>query len=425
VQYLSDSTQIDFEIILLDLKHYILFMQEYFPYNIQRKWIHLVALPYFFINALSKIHWGEKESITEIIIDDWYKNSTDSFYGRELVTRLSSNWRTFVVNIQSLTEIDLKTFMRIIPPFVLSFINATHILKVHGMDLRRYTYTFYKNVMEGNAIKKHYKAKLVISGNDNGMSIIKAKAAGADILLIHNGVRIPYCSHFCFKYADYNISMENMHILQARINQGCKFINYYLLGSVRLHNFLRQNSDVDLPLIYDVLWVSTCGLCDYDSKMNGYYLSTDEHKAIRIFNQFVDESSIRAAYQCRYPNEIDDLRKLGLFNNNIVYIERKGEGVYQSVAQSKVVLSSFSTVCLEAMAMGNKVGFVNLSGNKYINLIYKDLAIEYTGEGNLSFVDFYNEIRDREIDYTNYIKQSASYVNELIDIVDQAVKNGQ
>lgn len=423
VQHLADSTKIKYEIILLDLKRHILCNQEYSPSHTQQRLIHLLIFPYFFVNALSKVRWKKSKSISEIIIDDWYKNSAETFYGRELIMRLSSNWRTLVVNYQSLAEIELTTFITTIPAFVRSFFHTNCIMKAYGIDLRRYTYSFYTKILEGRTIEKYYEPKLVISGNDNGMSVVKAKAAGADVLLIQNGLR-PYWSDSCFKFADYYISMGTERIIQTRTDQGCYFKSCYSLGSLRLYNFLRQSGNIKLALLYDVLWVSTCDLCAYDSTLNGYYLATDEHKAIRKFNELVEKNSLRAAYQCRYANETDDLRKLGLFNEKVTYIERGSKCVYQSVAESSVVFSSWSTVCHEAMAMKKKIGFVNLSGNDYINYPFKELGIEYTGKGNLSPEDFLAGIRGREFDYKNYIKQSTEYVDELIDIVDRAVKHG-
>lgn len=337
---------------------------------------------------------------------------------------MSSKWRTLVVDFQSLSEIDVTIFITTIPAFLRSFFHASSIMKACGIDLRRYTYTFYKIILEGKTIEKHYEPKLVISGNDNGMSVVKAKAAGADVLLIQNGLR-PYRSESCFKFADYYISMGTERILQARTDQGCYFKSCYSLGSLRLYNFLRQSGNINLALLYDVLWVSSCGLCDYDSILNGYYLATDEHKAIRIFNELVEKNSLRAAYQCRYANETDDLRKLGLFSEKVTYIEGGSKCVYQSVAESIVVFSSWSTVCHEAMALGKKIGFINLSGNDHINYTFKDLEIEYTGKSNLSPEEFLAGIRDREFDYKNYMKQSTSYVDELIGIVDRALMYGR
>jgi hypothetical protein len=420
VQYLADSTKVTFEIILIDLKRYILCNQEYSPSHIRKKLVHLLVLPFYFVNALSKIRWKRSKSNGEILIDDWYKNSAETFYGRELISRLNANWRTLAVDFQSLAEVDLRTFISTIPAFVRSFFHASKILKAYGIDLRRYTYSFFTKILEGKTIEKYYRPKLVISGNDNDMSVVKAKAAGAAVLLIQNGLR-PYWSNSCFKFADYYISMGTDRILKARTDQGCQFKRCYSLGSLRLYNYLQQSGNVNSVLLYDVLWVSTCGLGDYDSTLKSYYLATDEHKAIRTFNDLVDKKNLRAAYQCRYTNEMFDLRRLGLFNDKVTYIEAGSKSVYQSVAESSVVFSSWSTVCHEAMGLKKKIGFVNLSGNDYVNYIFEELAIEYTGKGDFSPEDFFVEIKGREFDYNNYMIQSSSYVDELIGVVGRAL----
>jgi hypothetical protein len=422
VRYLADSSKIDFGIVLRDLKNYILVAQQYYPHYVRRKPVNMLFLPYFFVNALKNLCLKKDNDKKEILIDDWFENSTEGFYGPELVNKLNLLWDTLLVNFNTIREINFKVFVSTTPMFIYSFLRALRAGRKSGLDLRRYTYSFYTKVMKGKTIAKNYRPKLVISGNDNGLFVITAKAAGADVLFIDNGLRWPYFSEFCFKYADYNISLEAEHIFQTRTGQGCYIKNNYTLGSLRLYNYLHQNNSAGLPVLYDVLWISTyTGICDYDSPLNGYYLATDEQQAIKVFNDIIENKSLNAAYQCRYADEIKDLKKLGLFSEKITYVEITAKSVYQSIAESKIVLTSWSTACHEAMALGKQVGFINLSGNEYINFIYKDLAIEYTGEDDRSPGEFFDSISERMLDYSNFIKQSPCYADELISIVKRAI----
>ena len=422
VQYLADSAQINFEIVLRDLKNYILVAQQYYPHYVKRTLVNMLFLPYFFVNALKSLSLKKDNGKKEIIIDDWFENSTEGFYGPELVSRLRSLWDILFLNFNSIKEIDFKVFISTIPMFMYSFLWAFRAGRKNRIDLRRYTCSFYTKVMKGKTIAKHFQPKLVISGNDNGLFIITAKAAGADVLFIDNGLRWPYFSEFCFKYADYNVSLEAEYVFKTRTSQGCYFKNNYTLGSLRLYNYLHQINSADLPVLHDVLWISTyTGICNYDSPLNGYYLATDEQKAIKVFNDIINKRSLKAAYQCRYADEIKDLTRLGLFKEKVTYVEIGTKSVYQSIVESKIVLTSWSTACHEAMALGKRVGFINLSGNEYINFIYKDLAIEYTGKDGCSIEDFFESINTRELNYNNFIQQSPRYVDELISIITKAI----
>jgi hypothetical protein len=422
VQYLSSSSKIDSDIVLRDLKNYILVAQQYYPHYVRKEIVNMLFLPYFFLNSLKHLCLRKKNEQKDVIVDDWFENSTEGFYGQELVGRVNSLWSTLIVNFNTITDIDFKIFASTIPKFLYSFLLAVRAIRKNSIDLRRYTYSFFTKTMKGKTIAKKYRPKLIISGNDNGLFIITAKAAGADVLLIDNGLRWPYFSEFCFKYADYNVSLETDHIFRTRSGQGCYFKHNYTLGSLRLYNYLYTCDKIDLPIFYDVLWISTyTGICNYNSPLNGYYLATDEQKAIRVFNEIIERSGLRAAYQCRYANEISDLQRLGLFNEKITYIEIETKSVYQSIMESKIVLTSWSTACYEAMALGKRVGFINLSGNEYINFIYKDLGIEYTGQNSCSPWDYFKSIRASIPDYHYFIQQSSCYVDELMLVIKAAV----
>lgn len=425
-QYLSDASNISIDIILRDLKSYILVAQQYYPHYVRKRIVNILFLPFFFLKTLQNLSFKRKSENKRVIVDDWFENSTDGFYGRELVNRINLLYSTLIVNFNNIMEIDFKIFLSTIKKFLYAFVLANRALEKNNIDLRRYTYSFFTRVMKGKTLAINYSPRLVISGNDNGLFVIMAKAAEADVLLISNGLRWPYFSEFCFKYADYNVSLEADNIFKTRSSQGCYFKHNYTLGSLRLHNYLQIRDKINFPLLYDVLWISTyTGLCNYQNPLNGYYLATDEHKAVMAFNEIVEKNNLRAAYQCRYADEVMDLQKLGLFKEGITYIEVGTKTVYQSIMESEIVLTSWSTACFEAMALNKRVGFINLSGNEYINTIYKDLGIVFNDRNGCSPSEFYKLISASTPDYYYFIQQNSMYIDELMIVIKKALGEGE
>ena len=287
---------------------------------------------------------------------------------------------------------------------------------------------FFSNYLSGLKIGKECQPRLVISGNDNGFSRIKAKSAGADIVLIQNGIRPPV-GDSAFSYADHYFSMAAKKITDLRMGTGCIFKNVYFFGSLRLYNFLRSGQGVSRngQILYDFLFVQAFEI-PYapDEKFYGNFYSTNnEIKLIKEVNKLASCGELKIAFQFRGKSTLEELKKLGLFSERITYIINKQQSVYASVLASDVVMSPISTLSLEAMALNKKVFFVNLSGNPEIFQDYKDLGVEYKkpegfdASGDKTYLgDCINEVRKQSKDYKPYIFQNPEYVRDFAAVID-------
>ncbi|MFA5089592.1 MAG: hypothetical protein WC510_01005 [Candidatus Omnitrophota bacterium] len=418
VLMISSILKIDYQVILVDLKRYLMISQEYYPHNIQKKCLHYFLLPYFvFRNIVNSFHYARIKH-SDIIIDSWYPDSLDTFYGQELIGKLLKKYRCIVLNFMNLKSIDFIDFFRYFPEFIRCFLFSLLIIKKHGIDLRRYTFSLFFDFLRGRFVKSHYKPRMIISGNDNGLSVIKSKASGAGMFLIQNGLR-DYSADSSFKYADHYVSMGEKCVINMRQETGCIFKNIYTFGSLRLHNFLSGSGDLESDILYDVLWVSTYNLFDNENiaSKSGYCSMDSYYSAIRLINGLALNNPYRVAFQCRYEREVEDLRKLGLFCERIIYINNLQKSVYQSVLESDIILTAVSTVSLEAMALKKKIGLINLSDNRILNHVYRGLGIEYNLNSRITLEEFIESLRNKVLNFKDYIRQDPCYAEDLLGAV--------
>lgn len=423
VKMLACISRIDYEIVLIELKRYLMLSREYFPDNIRVRFIYAFLLPYFILGGIPRIFFNKCRKDADIIIDDCSINSADNLYGRELMNVLNRDHKCLMSNFRELKKINMVDLLNYCLSFAKSFLFARHIRKRHGIDLRRYVFSFFSDFLSGLCIKRCYQPKLVISWNDNGLAIIKAKACGADILLIQNGLR-DHSGDASFKYADYYISIGTRYPIETRVETGCIFKKIYSLGSLRMYNFLKNAKNKKIDILYDLLWVGGWDLCGPENIFlkSKYYSMEAHYKALRLINDFAIRTNLRVAYHCRYECEIEDLKKLGLFCDKITYFKNSQKNVYQSVLESDIILSCVSTVSLEALGLGKKVGFINLSENNIINLTYRNLDVEYNLNSGITFEEFIRKIREKEFNFNDYAIQNPNYVEVLSKIVTEALK---
>ena len=146
-----------------------------------------------------------------------------------------------------------------------------------------------------------------------------------------------------------------------------------------------------------------------------------ECEAIKLLIAYAEKNSVKIAYQCQFNDEVRELEEMGLKSTNINYITQQDQSVYVTLSQSRIVLSPYSTICTEAMKLGKKVGFVNLSGNDYINYAFKNLDIEFNLRSRISFEDFINKIENWQGNYGDFAVQDQMYIHSLLKIIKNAI----
>ena len=424
VTELSKTSGVSYNVVLIDVKRYIMHSFEYSPEKLRRKVQNIFLLPAFCVYLLAHISL-KKADKSEVLIDNFHPDLLSTLYGEELVSSVKRRYNCICAPFTGFGGISPGDFLRSLPYIVKCFFKCKVISKEHGVDLRNYLCLFFFHYLTGLKLKG-IGLKLVISGNDNGFPVIKARSAGIKIILIQNGSR-SLLSDSSFCYCDHYVSMCEEKLISCRRLTGCVFLNVHMFGSIRMYNFLKSIKDTtDIEPIYDILFVDAWSLMNGDDLnytcFERYYSINAEIKLIKLVNEIASKG-LKVAYHCREDDlKIKQLRRLGIFSENVHYIKKSDESVYSAVLRSKIILSCNSTVDLEAMALGRKVCFANLSGNRYINYPYKDLDIEYTPERGISLFDYIGRIEKQDKDYSGYIRQNPRYVDDLLSIIEQEVR---
>lgn len=434
IKKLSLMSGIDKEIIAISFQRFCMAYIEYYPNVLQQNiFFDMVASP---LKLLSKIIYNliknrakfyKSITTSNIIIDGWFVNDSikiEEFYGYNFFEKLKiDNLGYSIFTLKDWQFYDCS-MMRYVWKQLFFFKTAFEIKKKYGFSIAKYIEIFFLDFIKGKSISKYTNIKLVVSGNDNGFFPILAKSMNADIILIQNGNR-PYMGDSCFSYADVYVSMGGKAIQQSRVNMGCKFNEVYPFGSFRLDSFLLSiDNKIPDKNIYDIIFVEGWELYYKNSVFNILYNCSLEQKIVEILNLLASKTDYKIAYQSRNKNALKYLIDNGLTSDNITYFESPTNLVYEAVIKSKLVLSSWSTVCLEAMALNKKVGFVNFSENKNLNLAFEKLNIEWTDYNYERFEKFINRlITENAPDYSDYIIQEKDFANKLVDIIYQRICN--
>lgn len=381
-------------LVWLDIKSYLMRNHEFYPHRLAPKAANALA-PFYFL--LRSGPWAGREvPRADVIIDDMCNDPIETLYTPELKTLLDGMASCLLHDVSRTQGPGLLTRLRHLPGFLRAQRTCRAIRRRHGIDLRQYLVSFFKKFLAGRFLKDRCGAKLVVSGNDNDFPFILAKAAGARILLIQNGMR-HMGGHFCFRHADVYVSMGDVPLAAASGFQGSDFAEIKSLGSIRVHAY-RAGRPLPRPA-YDLLWVSTWepeSNHEWSVRWAHWFSREAELEAARLLHEFADRSDLRIAYHCRYDEELKDLEAHGIGSSRVTHLTNRQQHVYESVLMSDTVLSPLSTVSLEALALGKKAGFVNLSGNELVNYGFRDLGLEYGAGRDASFASFVARIRAQD-----------------------------
>lgn len=418
IEVLSKVSNIEDKVIACTIKRYLMIKQQEIQGGIANtRNTSLIYIIVKFIKLFIKSFISRKNSKkVDIIIDSWYPDSENTFYGTELVNLIKNRTTGILFDVRRYKSVLISDIIKhfFVMPDIMKSNNR--LKKAYNVDLTEYIGEFISYLIIGLAIKKAYSPKVIVSGNDNGFPEILAKAAGAKILLIQNGGRL-CLSDSSFKYADACILFGASKIENLILGMKNQYSTMYHLGSIRLYYFLREYKG-DRTKKYDILWVTSYNLMKPNGFMEGVIPTEYELQTIKLL------SSIRHKYkivhQCRYDDEIKDLKKLGLFFEEIDYIKNCESSVYESILKSDMTLSLCSSVNYEALALNKKIGFINLSGNNLPNVVFSELALEYNNESRITFEEFIDGLMNKNIsNKSEYILQSNNFAEEVFRIINK------
>jgi glycosyltransferase involved in cell wall biosynthesis len=406
---LADAVGIEYDLVALDFKRYLLYTDEYYPDLLEKGPLYLArgvaALAYL---ALRGVRGGGREP-ADVLLDEWFDAAQRAFYGRDLIDRLEDGRRIRILDVSDYLHVDprdLAPMLRSVPRLWRLQLRARRAL---GLEVAHYVYTFLKDALSGKSLRRRFGARLVVSGNDTGLPLAKTKAAGLRVALIQNGVR-GWVSDAVFCFADLYLALEAGVLLPIREQTGCRFARAEPIGSIMLSHYLAKRGKTPPEPEFDVVFVSSLETERPFDQMFKHYAMEFERATIDLVNELAKSTELSVAYYPRYANEVDALRRLGLHSDEVTYLEYREHGVYAALDAARVVLTSFSTVGLEAMAVGKPVGYVNLSGNKVLNPGMPEAGIEYTNGGGEAFVAFVRGLLEaRDIDLSRYIVQAPDF----------------
>lgn len=416
VHYLSKTINIDEEVIDLDLKHKIFYNTEYFPDKLKKQKNNSFWFIYLLYRSFTKGK-VKQEVKSSIILDNWTKDTIENFYSNDLYENIKDK-----TSLMCFEDLFFPYFPQVFKNLfkILKLGNLIkRILKLTNIDLRRNLINILESYFVGIYIKNYIAPKLIVSGDDNGLNVIKAKSSGADILLIQNGRRV-IMSDSAFQYSDHYFAMGDKLILDIRKEQGCIFKKSYSLGSIRLRNFIENHKLQEYTKKYDILYIGQ-GECLFKNDwFYQHFMPIElELKTIDEVLDYAVKNDKSIAYQCRDDSEYNFLVEKGYPQRGLAILKRNNSfGSYHAIMKSELILASWSTLSREALALGKKVILINLSDNSYLNYHYSYMNIEYNR--NLlktSLEDFINNLLISPIKKNIVMNQSDRYMDILIDLI--------
>lgn len=430
VKMLAAISKIDYQICLLDLKSYLMINHSYPPFDLAVKPKNIFLYLRFVASHLFHGFRPKRAKQFEVIIDDWTDGIVLPFYGDELISQLKTSYVCGIERFRCLRFVNLIHVFRSLLGFIKCMFLAEKIIRAYRADLREYVFIFFSEFLSGLAIREANKPKLIITGHQNGFSSIKAKAAGAEIIFIPNGV-FGYFGDTAFKYADHFISVGGKYFDEAALKFGCVFKNIHSFGPIRVYNFNQKTKGRNFKVIYDLLWVG-CGIDLLSNYLREGFDVKTECEAIKLINCYAAKNGAKIAYHCRTDTDVEKLKKLGLFSEKITYLPptysengKETKNIYEAVKESRIVMASVSGVFHEALTFGKKAAIVNMSGNDYLYYPYRNTGLEYNLSSKISFDEFVEEIENREVDLTGHVVQNPNYVRDLLSIVEGIVNKSE
>jgi hypothetical protein len=423
IKLLNRATQIDEQIIWLELKRYLMNMIEYRPERNEPQNIGKIGSVKKLIAMARKYFIWPKNTGSrkaDVIVDDFSEGVLDNLYGPELLNQLRSLSGYRTINFLKPYPVKIMYYLRFLPWILSAWFHNRNIIRSMQLDLKQFIVIYFSRYLFGISIRSDLKPQIIVSGNDNGFPVIMGKAAGAEIVLIQNAKKTLF-SDATFKYADHYIAMGDMAYTGVLKNTGCIFRNIYNYGSIRLYNSLNGKHDPEDKS--DILWISDLeNQPEEEYVFKHYYSNRYEIEAIKLLNEYAESSNRRIVYKCRYEGEIEELKKLDLICPRITYYGRNEKNTYRSMSSARAVFSTISSAVYEAMGIGKKAGYVNLSGNSNLNYDVRELNIEYTPEGAISFPEYVEKILADDRDYSSYVKQDHDYVQDVLKVIKGAIR---
>jgi hypothetical protein len=421
VERLALAADIPENLALIDLKRYLLNTYEYRPQFLRpvpgrhAKW--LLALCYLYVTGLRRR--APKSRV--VLVDDWYPDSDQTFYGLALLRSLTEMTTTAMMDVSTYRHIHTRDFVWAVRCWLKLRKATRNASRSEGVDLTHYVFTVLRHILAGRSLKRIATPRVILSGNDNNFPPIRAWSAGARLVLLQNGIR-GCLSDSAFVYADHYLALSGPRLNPNRRQIGCQFGEMQFVGSIRLARHLCSRTRPPAQYIYDLLFISGGVIAneEFDRTFGHWYLTEYEREAIRQVNDLTNDG-IKVAYYPCYPGELDTLRDEGLLCPSVRYLEYKYGRVYDAIESAGAVVAMMSTTILESLALGKPAGVVNLSGNKFLSApFYEDGLVFEGSDDDCALPHFIKSLHAQTLDRAGYIVQREDLIHAVVRTVAKA-----
>lgn len=407
----ASLTGVPYELVAIDFKRYLLNNFELDPQNLAR------GLPYLgrALGALGVLAaqgtFQSRARNTDVLIDMWMPSAAAVFYSPRLVRELQTERTVAQLDVSHYHLVDARD----LAPLIREWPRITRLVRgaatETGLDFSHYAYRAAKDHLAGRSIRRRFAPKVLLSGNDGGISPIRAASAGADLIYVQNGVR-GWLADSSFVYADAYFAIEGPRLLPVRSSTHCRLGEVESVGSIMLSHHLARRSPPGPPT-HDITFVSSLEASAHFDQRFSHYAMAHELEAIRHINALA-EGGATVAYYPRNNDEVAHLRRLGLASSAVHYLQWRPLGVYPALEAGRAVLSTFSTVGLEALALGRAAGYLNFSGNRLLNGALAETPLEYTPDSFLTVREFVDKLAATRVNTDTLINQSGDVVRAVV-----------
>lgn len=362
------------EVVGQSLRRHLLTAWEYRPETLRRR--SAASARATALLAMRARRGGFHANPGSVLVDCWYPGAEDTFYGRGLLARLGDVGPVDLRDLSGGRDLDRGDVLRVLVRWPRLEAAARRLRRAEGIDCMAWLQGAVAQALVGRALAARGAPAAIVSGNDNGFPVLLAVAAGAPLVLVQNGLRARL-SDSAFLWADHYLALAGPAFDDEHTAVHSRFGTIEHVGSLRLQHALGAAPVLDEEARHDVLFVSSLEPrgADFETVFGAYYRNEAELQAIAAVNRLA-ERGLRVAHYPRFFGESDALAATGLRSPVVEYLLRSDGGAYTAAATSRVVLSTGSTVSVEAAAMGRPVGCIELSGNRGRTAVFARHGVE-------------------------------------------------
>jgi len=320
-----------------------------------------------------------------------------------------SNIMKFILRTDECIVLDPKIFF-IHPKILIFFFRNLFKVKWEKINLKFFFLTYHLSVIQ------FLKPQKIITFEDNSayFSWFSDKYKKSTFYAIQNGYRSPHELKNIAKLSIKNYLCFGENSVKQLREYGHVVEKSYYIGSFRSLLFT-ENFNYDNKNIFDI-----CLISQHSEKQISEWTSLWENLTIvdTYLNKFLKKNpNLKFCIVCRYKagtsgGIFEESYFKKTYGNLVKIIPNETNSAYKTILNSKIVISTFSTCGIEAVALNKRVLFCDFSKDCEFTNFKNGIWIlkERSYESFSSRLELLNSMNDD--DYSN---STESYFNEIIN----------